>query len=134
MYGGVFAGKPDSYLFPTPKNEMKASMIVHLVRLNEQQRFVPPRFSLPFVEDLAFLIPAHNMGLCRLSLGGTCLHHVSNPFLRELDELRLLAILGKPLLACPIDLNGGWVWKVQGGFGCPEPVCSAKTGRGGYQY
>ena len=57
-------------------------MIVHLVRLNKCHRFCPPRFSLPSVEDLAFLIQAHNMGLSRLSLGSHCLDHLNDPFLR----------------------------------------------------
>ena len=56
----------NGYLFPIPKNAVKASMIV---RLNKCHRFEPPRFSLPSVEDLAFLIQAHSMGLPRLSSG-----------------------------------------------------------------
>ena len=95
---------PNGYLFPIPKNAVKASMIVHLVRLNKCQRFGPPRFSLLSVEDLAFLIQAHSMGLPKLSLGTPCLGHLNDPFLRELDGLRLLAELGAPLLACHIAL------------------------------
>ena len=64
-------------------------MIVHLVRLNKCHQFRPPRFSLPLVEDLAFLIQAHSMGLSRLSLGSRCLDHLNDPFLRELESLRL---------------------------------------------
>ena len=54
---------PNGYLFPIPKNAVKASMIVHLVRLNKCRLFGPPRFSLLSVEDLAFLMQAHSMGL-----------------------------------------------------------------------
>ena len=83
--GGGHQG-PNGYLFPIPKSAVKASMIVHLVRLNKCHRFRPPRFSLPSVEDLAFLIQAHSMGLSRLSLGSHCLDHLNDPFLRELES------------------------------------------------
>ena len=84
-------------------------MIVHLVRLNKCHQLRPPRFSLPSVEDLAFFIQAHSMGLSRLSLGSHCLGHLNDPFLRELETLRLLAEPGAPLLACHIDLtNAFW--------------------------
>ena len=118
MYGGGggVKGGPNGYLFPIPKNEMKASMIMQLVRLNKQHCFMPPRFSLPSVEDLAFLIQAHTMGLSQLSLGGPCLGHLSDPFLRELDDLRLLAVPGEPLLACHIDLTNAF-WSLT----LPEP-------------
>ena len=109
-------GRPNGYLFRIPKNEMKASMIVHLVGLNKQHRFKAPRFSLPSVEDLAFLIQAHSMGLSQLSLGGPCLSHLSEPFLRELGDLRLLAVPGEPLLACHIDLTNAF-WSLT----LPEP-------------
>ena len=100
---------PNPYLFPIPKNAVKASMIVHLVCLNKCHRFELPRFSLPSVEELAFLIQAHSMGLPRLSLGSPCLGHLNHPFLRELNSLRLLAEPGAPLLACHIDLtNAFW--------------------------
>ena len=99
----------NGYLFPIPKNEMKASMIVHLVHLNKCHRFEPARFSLPSVEDLAFVIQAHSMGLPNLSLGTPCLGHLDDPFLREIDNLRLLADPGLSLLACHIDLtNAFW--------------------------
>ena len=87
-------------------------MIVHLVRLNRCHRFGPPRFSLPLVEDLAFLIQAHSMGLPRLSLGSPCLGHLNDPFLRELESLRLLAELGAPLVACHIDLTNAFWWSL----------------------
>ena len=91
-------------------------MIVHLVRLNKCHRFCPPRFSLPSVEDLAFFIQAHSMGLPRLSLGSHCLDHLNDPFLRELESLRLSAEPGAPLLACHIDLtNAFWLLTL------PEP-------------
>ena len=62
---------------------------------------------MPSVEALAFLIQAHSMGLSRL--GGPCLSHLSDPFVRELDDLRLLAVPSEPLLACHIDLtNAFW--------------------------
>ena len=83
-------------------------MIVHLVRLNKQRCFYPPRFSLPSVEDLAFLLQAHNMGLSRLSLGGSCLHQLIDPLLRGFHELCLLASRAGPLLACHIDLTSAF--------------------------
>ena len=107
---------PNSYLFPIPKNAVKASMIVHLVRLNKCHRFDPPPFSMPSVEDLAFLIRAHTMGFLRLSLGSHCLGHLNDPFLRELDILRVLAEPGAPLLACHIDLTNAF-WSLT----LPEP-------------
>ena len=91
-------------------------MIVHLVRLNKCHCFELPRFSLPLVEDLAFLIQAHNMGSPRLSLGSPCLDHLNDPFLPELDSLRLLAEPGAPLLACHIDLTNAF-WSLT----LPEP-------------
>ena len=107
---------PNGYLFPIPKNAVKPSMIVHLVRLKKCHRFNPPRFSMPSVEDLALLIQAHSMGLPRLSLGSNCLEHRNDPFLRELESLRLLAELGAPLLACHIDLTNAF-WSLT----LPEP-------------
>ena len=84
-------------------------MIVHLVCLNKSHRFELPGFSLPSVEELAFLIQGHSMGLPRLSLGSPCLGHRKHPFLRELNSLRLLAEPGAPLPACHIDLtNAFW--------------------------
>ena len=115
MGGGGPLG-PNGYLFPIPKNAVKASMIVHLVRLNKCHHFGPPRFSLPSVEDLAFLIQAHSMGLPRLSPGSHCPGHLNDPFLRELDSLRLLAEPGAPLLACHIDLTNAF-WSLT----LPEP-------------
>ena len=91
-------------------------MIVHLVRLNKCHRFRPPRFSLPSVEDLAFLIQAHSMGLPRLSLGSHCLDHLNDPVLRELESLRLSAEPAAPLLACHIDLTNAF-WSLT----LPEP-------------
>ena len=79
-------------------------MIVHLVRLNKYHHFEPSRFSLPSVEDLAFLIQAHIMGLPNLSLGSPCLVHMNDPFVRELDSLRLLVEPGAPLVACHMTL------------------------------
>ena len=61
MYLGGVPLEPNAYLFPIPKNAVKASMIVHLVRLNKCHCFELPRFSLPSVEGLAFLIQAHSM-------------------------------------------------------------------------
>ena len=107
---------PNGYLFPIPKNAVKASMIVHLVRLNKCNQFCPPRFSLPSVEDLAFLIQAHSMGLSRLSLGSHCVSHLNDPFLRELESLRLSAERGASLLACHIDLTNAF-WSLT----LPEP-------------
>ena len=106
----------NGYLFPIPKNEMKASMIVHLVHLNKCHRFEPARFSLPSVEDLAFVIQAHSMGLPNLSLGTPCLGHLDDPFLRELDNLRLLADRGLSLLAYHINLTNAF-WSLT----LPEP-------------
>ena len=106
----------NGYLFPIPKNAVKTSMIVHLVRLNKCHRFEPPRFGLPSVEDLTFLIQAHSMGLPNLSLGSPCLCHLNDPFLRELDSLRHLAQPGAPLLACHIDLTNAF-WSLT----LPEP-------------
>ena len=101
--------EPNGYLFPSPKIAVKDSMIMHLVCLNKCHCFEPPRFSLPSVEDVAFLIQAHSMGLPNLSLGTPCLGHLNDPFLRELDSLRLLAETGASLLACHIDLtNAFW--------------------------
>ena len=91
-------------------------MIVHLVRLNRCHQFRPPRFSLPSVEDLAFLIQAHSMGLPRLSLGSHCLDHLNDPFLRELESISLSAEPGAPLLACHIDLTNAF-WPLT----LPEP-------------
>ena len=102
--GGGHHG-PNGDLFPIPKNAVKASMIVQLVRLNKCHRFRPPRFSLPSVEDLAFLTQAHSMGLSRLSLRSRSLDHLNDPFPRELESLRLSAEPGAPLLACHIDLT-----------------------------
>ena len=107
---------PNRYLFPISKNAVKASMIVHLVRLNKCHRFEPQRFSLPSVEDLAFFIKAHSMGLPKLSLGSPFRAHLNDPFLRELDCLRLLAEPGAPLLACHIDLTNAF-WSLT----LPEP-------------
>ena len=107
---------PNGYLFPIPKNEVKVSMIVHLVCLNKWHRFEPPRFSLPSVEDLAFLVQAHSMGLPNLSLGTPCLGHLNDSFLRELDPLRLLADPGASPLACHIDLTNAF-WSLT----LPEP-------------
>ena len=50
---------PNGWLFPVPKNSEKASMIVHLVQFNKQHANRPPSFTLPVVEDLAFLIELH---------------------------------------------------------------------------
>ena len=72
---------PNGYLFPIPKNAVTASMIVHLVRPNKCHRFSPPSFSLPSVEDLAFLIQPHSIGLPRLSQGSHCVDHLNDPFL-----------------------------------------------------
>ena len=114
--GGGGPQGPNGYLFPIPKNAVKASMIVHSVRLNKCHQFRPPRFSLPSVEDLAFLIQAHNMGLSRLSLGSHCLGHLNDPFLSELESLHLSAEPGAPLLACHIDLTNAF-WSLT----LPEP-------------
>ena len=62
-WGGGGPLGPNGYLFPIPKNAVKACMIMHLVRLNKCHRFEPPCFSLPSLEDLAFLMQAHSMGL-----------------------------------------------------------------------
>jgi hypothetical protein len=53
-------GTPNGYLFPVPKNETKASMIVHLVGFNKKHSR-PHSFCLPSVEDLSFLIQIHNL-------------------------------------------------------------------------
>ena len=92
------------------------SMIVHLVRLHKCHRFNPPRFSLPSVEDLAFLIQAHSMGLPRLSPGSHCMGHLNDPLQRELESLRLLAEPGAPLPAFHIDLTNAF-WSLT----LPEP-------------
>ena len=114
--GGGGGLGPNGHLFPIPKSAVNASMIVHLVRLNKCHRFEPLRFSLPSVEDLAFLIQAHSMGLPSLSLGTPCLGHLNDPFLRKLDSLRLLAEPGASLLACHIDLTNAF-WPLT----LPEP-------------
>ena len=62
--------EPNGYLFPVPKNSTKASMIVHMVKFNKAHSFKPTGFSLPTVEDLAFLIRVHSMSHNHLSLGG----------------------------------------------------------------
>ena len=56
------------------------------------------------------------MGLPNLSLGTPCLGHLNDPFLRELDSLRLLADPGAPLVACHIDLTNAF-WSLT----LPEP-------------
>ena len=116
LMGGRGPLGPNGYLFTISKNAVKASIIVHLVRLNKCHPFDPPRFSLSSMEDLAFLIQAHNTGLPRLSLGSHCLGQVNDPVLRELDSLRLLAEPGGPLLACHIDLTNAF-WSLT----LPEP-------------
>ena len=117
--GGAPLG-PNGYLFPIPKNASKACMIVHFVRLNKYHRFEPPRFSLPSVEDLAFVMQAHSMGLPSLSLGFSCLGHLNDPFLCELDSLRLLAEPGAPLVACQFDHTNAF-WSLT----LPEPYKSS---------
>ena len=56
------------------------------------------------------------MGLPNLSLGTPCLGHLNDPFVRELDSLRLLAEPGASLLACHIDLTNAF-WSLT----LPEP-------------
>ena len=56
------------------------------------------------------------MGLSRLSLGSHCLGHLNDPFLRELESLRLSAEPGATLLACHIDLTNAF-WSLT----LPEP-------------
>ena len=56
------------------------------------------------------------MGLYSLSLGTPCLGHLNDPFLCEIDNLRLLAEPGATLLACHIDLTNAF-WSLT----LPEP-------------
>ena len=78
-------------------------MIVHLVRFNRQHQSRPHNFCLPFVEDLAFLVQVHSMLPPRLSMGSACMSHLNDPFLRELDNLRVQASTSEDLVACHID-------------------------------
>ena len=101
----------NGWLFPVPKNHEKASMIVHLVKFNDEHTAKPASFTLPVVEDLAFLISVHHMsadsGL--LTLAPALLQQLNDPFLQALDRLRLVAPPGAPLLACHVDLkNAFW--------------------------
>ena len=64
------SGKLNGYLFLVPKNATRASMIIHLVKFNRQDTHKPASFSVPTMEDLAFLLQLHHMGLHRLSLRG----------------------------------------------------------------
>ena len=82
-------------------------MIVHLVKFNKAHSFKPTNFSLPTVEDLAFLIQVHSMSL---SLGGgEYLNFLSDPFLVALEDLRLSAGPREDLVACHVDLtNAFW--------------------------
>ena len=48
--GGVLRG----YLFPIPKNEVNASMIVHLVHLNKCHGFEPPPSNFPLGRGSCF--------------------------------------------------------------------------------
>ena len=56
------------------------------------------------------------MGLSRPSLGSHCLYHLNDPFLHELESLRLSPEPGAPLLACHIDLTNAF-WSLT----LPEP-------------
>ena len=102
---------PNGWLFPVPKNSEKASMIVHLVQFNKQHANRPPSFTLPVVEDLAFLIELHYLraGQGCLAFSEEVGRYLCDPFLRALDDLRLEAPEGAPLLACHVDLkNAFW--------------------------
>ena len=84
-------------------------MIVHVVCFNAQHTTGPHSFCLPSVEDLAFLVRIHSMHPPKLSMGSTYLPHLNDPFLRELDNLRVQASLDEELVACHIDLtNAFW--------------------------
>ena len=62
--------KPNGYLFVVPKNSVNVSMIVHMVKFHKAHAHKPVSFSLPTVEDLAYLIEIHGMNLPELALGG----------------------------------------------------------------
>ena len=102
---------PNGWLFPVLKNSEKASMIVHLVQFNKQHANRPPSFTLPVVEDLAFLIELHYLraGQGCLAFSEDVGRYLCDPFLRALDDLRLEAPEAPPLLACHVDLkNAFW--------------------------
>ena len=102
---------PNGWLFPVPKKSEKASMMVHLVQFNKQHANRPPSFTLPVVEDLAFLIELHYLraGQGCLAFSEDVGRYLCDPFLRPLDDLRLEAPEGAPLLACHVDLkNAFW--------------------------
>ena len=81
-------------------------MTIHLLKFNKAHSFKPTSFSLPTVEDLAFLIQVHSMSHSHLSLGGgEYLNFLSNPFLGALEDLWLLAGPGEELVACHVDLT-----------------------------
>ena len=98
-------GGPNGYLFLVPKNDSKASMIVHVVRFNKQHQSRLHSFCWLSVEDLAFLVQVHSMPPPppRLSMGSAYMSHLNDPFLRELDNLRFQASAGEDLVACHID-------------------------------
>ena len=79
---------PNGWLFPVPKNREKASMIVHLVNFSSPHKAKPASFTLPVVEDLAFLISAHHMsaGSGHLSLPPPLVASLNDPFLRALEQ------------------------------------------------
>ena len=110
---------PNGWLLPVPKNSEKASMIVHLVQFNKQHANRPPSFTLPVVEDLAFLIELHYLraGQGCLAFSEEVGRYLCDPFLRALDDLRLEAPEGAPLLACHVDLkNAFWSLRLPDAF------------------
>ena len=84
-------------------------MIVHLVKFSKAHSFKRTSFSLPTVEDLAFLIQVHSMSNIHLSLGGgEYLNFLSDPFVVALEDLRLSAGPGEELVACHVDLTNAF--------------------------
>ena len=94
-------------------------MIVHLVQFNKQHANRPPSFTLPVVEDLAFLIELHYLraGQGCLAFSEDVGRYLCDPFLRALDDLRLEAPEGAPMLAFHVDLkNAFWSLRLPDAF------------------
>ena len=93
-------------------------MIGHLVKFNNAHSFRPTSFSLPTVEDLAFLIQVHIMSHDHMSLGGgKYLNFLSDPFLVALQDLRPSAGPGEELVVCHVDLTNAF-WSLH----LPKPL------------
>ena len=79
-----------------------------IFKFNKQHQCRPHCFCVPLVEDLAFLVQNRSMIPTTLLLSGAYLSHKNDPFLKELDNLRVQASAGVELVACLIELTNAF--------------------------